>query len=132
MDFLSSLFESELFASVALVAVPWLVARAFTWVKAELRRRRAERYTAAVEALEVGVHEAWERFGRAWKRARAGSGGKLTGKLSDEEREHLRTIAREVAEQVGGARGVDVRKTLGERALGLLIKKIVERRKRGG
>ena len=124
MEFLTRIVGGELFASLALVVVPWVVAKLFAWWKAECRRTADADYAGAVEALEVGVDEAWERFGREWKRARP-------GKLTDEEREHLRTVARDVAVEVGREKGLDVLKVLGVRALGTLIKRIVERRKRG-
>ena len=132
MEFLTRIVGGELFASVALVAVPWLVAKLFGWWKVECRRRGDADHARSVEALEVGVDEAWERFGREWKHARQGSAGKPAGKLSDEEREHLRTVARDVAVDVGRGKGLDVLKVLGVRAIGTLIRKIVERRKRGG
>jgi hypothetical protein len=131
MEFLTRIVGGELFASVALVAVPWLVAKLFGWWKAECRRKGDADHAGAVEALEVGVDEAWERFGREWKHARASSSDEPTGKLSDEEREHLRTVARDVAVEVGRGKGLDVLKVIGVRALGTLIKKIVQRRKRG-
>lgn len=130
MESLGRILSGELFMTVAMVAVPWLIARAFAWWRAEAAEREDERYAKAVEALETGVHEAWERFGRAWKAAR--SGGKLSeGKLSAEERGRLRTVAREVAVEVGRDEGVDVVAALGRRAIGGLIRRIVERRKRG-
>ncbi len=126
MEFLTRIVGGELFASIALVAVPWLVAKLFGWWKAECRRKGDADHARAVEALEVGVDEAWERFGREWKHARSGN------KLTDEEREHLRTVARDVAVEVGRGKGLDVLKVLGVRAIGTLIKGIVARRKRGG
>lgn len=124
MDFLARTLGSELFMSLALVVVPWGIARAFAWWRAESERRGDAEYARAVEALEVGVDEAWEKFGREWKHARA------DGKLSEEERGDLRTLAREVAVEVGRDEGLDVLKILGARALKLVIGKIVERRKR--
>jgi hypothetical protein len=131
--------SSELFVTAALVGVPWMIARAFAWWRAEAMRRSGERYVKAIEALETGVQEAWERFGRAWKAARVSgetadgeaTDGKAPAKFSDDEREHLRTVAREVAVEAGRERGVDVIAELGSRAIGGLIRKIVERRKRG-
>jgi hypothetical protein len=125
MESLTRIMSGELFMTVALVAVPVLVARAFAWWRGEAERHDDERYAAAVEALEVGVHEAWERFGRAWK------GAHSDGKLTDDERGRLRTVAREVAVEAGRDAGVDVVAALGKRAIGALIRKIVERRKRG-
>ncbi len=125
MDFIARVLGSELFASLALIVVPWGIARLFAWWKAECRRAGDADYARAVEALEIGVDEAWERFGREWKRARA------DGKLADDEREHLRTVAREVAVDVGRDEGFDVLKLLGGRALKTLIRKIVARRKNG-
>jgi hypothetical protein len=139
MEILTRIVGGELFASLALVVVPWGVAKLFGWWKAECRRKGDADYTRSVEALEVGVDEAWERFGREWKHARvsaageesSGSNGEPTGKLTDEEREHLRTVARDVAVEVGRGKGLDVLKVLGVRAIGTLIRRIVERRKRG-
>jgi hypothetical protein len=125
MEAVSRALSSELFMSLALVLVPWGLARLFAWWRAERRVREDEVYAAAVEALEVGVGEAWERFGRAWKHAHA------DGKLTDEERERLRSVARETAVALGREDGLDVLKVLGERAIKTLIRKIVERRKRG-
>ena len=133
MEFLTRIVGGELFASVALVAVPWLVAKLFGWWKAECRRKGDADHARAVEALEVGVDEAWERFGREWKHARVSASAQAgSGKFSDEEREHLRTVARDVAVEVGRGKGLDVLKVLGVRAIGTLIKGIVARRKRGG
>jgi hypothetical protein len=125
MSFLTRLFESELFMSVALAVVPWAVARAFAWWRAEAARREDERYPRAVQALEVGVHEAWERYGRAWKHARA------DGKLTDDERARLRSCAVEAAAEVGREEGLELAKVLGRRAVNALVRKIVERRKAG-
>ena len=125
MSFLTRILSSELFMSVALVAMPWMLARAFAWWRGEAARLEDERYAKAVEALETGVHEAWESFGREWKAAHS------DGKLTVDERERLRTVAREVAVEVGRDSGVDVLAAVGRRCLGVLIKKIVERRKRG-
>ena len=141
METLRRIMSSELFATVALVAVPWMIARAFAWWRAEARRRSGERYMQAIEALETGVQEAGERFGRAWKAARVegqtADGGrtegeptaKVPGKFSDDEREHLRNVAREVAVEAGREKGVDVIAELGSRAIGNLVRRIVERRK---
>ncbi|MHC5054692.1 MAG: hypothetical protein ACYTKD_08240 [Planctomycetota bacterium] len=137
METIGRIMSSELFVTAALVAVPWLIARAFAWWRAEARRRSGERYLKAIEALETGVQEAWERFGRAWKAARieakpAGAGGETSKRrFSDDERERLRTVAREVAVEAGREKGVDVVAELGRRAIGGLIRRIVERRKRG-
>ena len=125
MESLTRIMSGELFMTVALVAVPVLIARAFAWWRARARRAGDERYSQAVEALETGVQEAWERFGRAWKAAHS------DGKLTDDERTRLRTVAREAAVEVGRDSGVDVAAALGKRAIGGLIRKIVERRKRG-
>ncbi len=125
MALLTRILSSELFMTAALVAVPWMLARAFAWWRAEIEHLDDERYAGAVEALETGVHEAWERFGRAWK------GAHSDGKLTDEERGRLRTVAREVAVEAGREKGVDVIAQLGRRAINGLIRKIVERRKRG-
>jgi len=125
MGLMTRILSSELFMTVAMVAVPWMVARAFAWWRGEVERLDDERYSAAVEALEVGVGEAWERFGRAWKAARS------DGKFTDDEREQLRTVARDVAVEVGRDSGVDVMAALGRRAISALIRRIVERRKRG-
>jgi len=125
MQVLAEVAGSDVVMSVALVAVPLIVGRAFAWWKAECRRGGEEARARAVEALEVGVNEAWEAYGRQWKAARA------DGKLSDEARAGLRKFASETAIEVGRARGVDVLKTLGEQAIGSLIRGIVDRRKRG-
>jgi len=125
MGFVVRIVSSELFMTVAMVAVPWMVARAFAWWREEIEHLEDERYAAAVEALEVGVDEAWERFGRAWKAAHS------DGKFSDDEREHLRTVARDVAVEVGRDSGVDVMAALGRRAISALVRRIVERRKSG-
>ncbi len=125
MALLTRILSSELFMTAALVAVPLMLARAFAWWRAEIEDIEDERYAKAVGALEVGVHEAWERFGRAWK------GAHSDGKLTDEERTRLRTVAREVAVEVGREKGIDVISALGRRAISGLIRRIVERRKRG-
>jgi len=125
MGFIVRIVSSELFMTVAMVAVPWMVARAFAWWRGEIEHLEDERYAAAVEALEVGVDEAWERFGRAWRAAHS------DGKFTDDEREHLRTVARDVAVEVRRERGVDVMAALGRRAISALIRRIVERRKSG-
>jgi len=125
MDLISRLLGSELFMSLAVVFVPWAAARLFAWWKEECRRRSDERYAQAVEALEIGVHEAWERFGREWKRAHE------DGKFTPEERAQLRDCARAVAVEVGREKGLDVLRVLGERAISSLVRRIVERRKRG-
>ena len=125
METMRRVLSSELFVTAALVAVPLMIARAFAWWRAEAARRSDGRYAKAVEALEAGVQEAWERFGRAWK------AGHADGKLSDEERGRLQTVAREAAVEAGREGGVDVVAELGSRAIGGLVRKIVERRKRG-
>ncbi len=125
MESFTRILSGELFMTVALVAVPVLIARAFAWWRTRAERAEDERYAQAVEALEVGVQEAWERFGRAWK------GAHSDGKLTDDERTRLRTVAREAAVEAGREAGIDVIAALGKRAIGALIRRIVERRKRG-
>lgn len=125
MDFFERLFGSELFMSLALVFVPWGLARVFAWWKEHCRRLQDERYAKAVEAFEIGVHEAWEKFGRQWKHAHA------DGKFTDEERAQLRDYARSVAVELGRREGLDVLRIVGERAAACLIRRIVERRKAG-
>lgn len=114
---------SEIAMAVLLVAVPYLLARLLGWLGAKAAELKDERVTAAMGALEQGVHEAWEDWGRQWKAAHA------DGKFSDEERATLRARALESAKAVGLEQGVDVVKELGRYGIALLIKKIVDRRK---
>ena len=123
MHSLTTVLSGNPLTSLALVVVPWLLGRAFAWWKTECRKKRDEEEARAVRALEVGVNEAWESFGRNWKAAQA------DGKLSAEERESLRKHAREVALDVARGEGLDLAKHFGERALKLLIRKVVEGRK---
>lgn len=123
MHSLTTVLSGNPFTSLALVVVPWLIGRAFTWWKTECRRKRDEEEARAVRALEVGVNEAWESFGHSWKAAHA------DGKLSAEERESLRKHAREVALEVASGEGFDLAKLFGQRAVKLLIRKVVEGRK---
>lgn len=122
---LSRAVESELFLSLCLVLVPWMLGKLFRSLVQWARSKRDEGIEKALLALEAGVDEAWELFGRAWKKARA------DGKLSQKEREDLRKCARELALGVGKSRGVDVLKLLGERTLRVFIRRIVEARKSG-
>lgn len=119
------MFENDVVVSVLVVAVPLLIGKFFAYCKDELKKRELERYTDAVEALEVGVHDAWSRFGRAWKTAR------LDNKLSEEERRRLNGVALSMAEKVGGEKGIDIAETIGRKTVPLLMRKIIERRKGG-
>ena len=114
---------AEVLVLLVLFVVPIFIAKVFAWWKARADVAVDKEYMNAVEALETGVHEAWERFGKEWKGARA------DGKLSQDERERLRTVAKEVAVEVGKEEGLDVLKIIGVRKIPLLIRKIVASRK---
>jgi len=114
---------SELAMAVLLVGAPYLLAKLLGWLGAKAAQLEDERVNVAVGALEQGVHEAWEDFGRHWKAAHE------DGKFTDRERADLRMKAVTIAKDVGAEQGVDVVKELGRYGLGLLVKKIVDRRK---
>ena len=114
---------SELAMAVLLVAVPYLLARLLGWIGDKAAQLKDERYAAAVNALDQGVHEAWEDFGRKWKAAHD------DGKFTDEERARLRTLALDNAKEIGREQGVNVVVELARFGISLLIKKIVDRRK---
>lgn len=115
---------ADVLATVVIVAVPIFLAKAFAWWKAREGVAEDKAYSQAIEALEVGVDEAWTRFGKEWKIARK------DGKYSDEEKDRLRTVAREVAVEVGREEGLDVLKIIGKRKIALLLRKIVASRKK--
>lgn len=122
---MSEMFNNDVIVSILAMAVPLLIGKFFAYLRAELKKHKLERYTDSVEALEVGVHDAWERFGRAWKAAR------LDGKLSEEERRRLNGVALSTAEKVGAEKGIDIAQEIGRKTLPLLMRKIIERRKSG-
>jgi hypothetical protein len=61
---LEKILGSEVTATVLVVVVPYLLARAFAWWVARAKARGDEEYALAVQALEIGVKEAWRKFGR--------------------------------------------------------------------
>lgn len=115
---------SELTATILVLVVPFLLGKAFAWWVARAKAKGDEKYTRAVEALEVGVDEAWQKLGRKWKEAHD------DGKFTDSEKQLLREKAKDVAWEVAREQGLDVAKVVGRRALDLVIKKIVQARKR--
>ena len=48
MGLMTRILSSELFMTVAMVAVPWMVARAFAWWRGEVERLDDERYSACI------------------------------------------------------------------------------------
>jgi hypothetical protein len=114
---------SEVIILALIYVVPLFIGKAFAWWKARENVKTDTAYSTAVEALEVGVNDAWERWGRALKAAHA------DGKFTDIEREDLRTKAKDIGIEVGREQGVDLLKVLGERSIALLIRKIVAARK---
>ena len=114
---------SEVVLAVVMVAVPFLLGKAFSWWKQRIAKLEDENYSHAVEALEVGVLEAWEKLGKQMKAAHS------DGKFDAEERAKLKDYAVSVAKQVAEERGLDVLKIIGARTVPLIIRKIVERRK---
>jgi hypothetical protein len=116
----------EILASVVTVLVPVLIGKAFAWWKARARERKDEMRLKAVEALEAGVAEAWERLGRAWK---SGTGG---AKFTDEQRSELRRVATERAVEIGRETGLDVPGIIGPALVNALISSIVRARKSSG
>ena len=117
--------ESEVVAAIVVPLVALLIGKAFAWWKARAKEKDDAAYAGAVEALEVAVDETWENVGKAWK-ARA-NGNKFT----EDEKRGLREKARELAKEVGRTRGLDVGRILAGRGVNLLIRQIIDRRKRG-
>ncbi len=115
---------AEILVIVIVPVVAFLIARAFAWWKARLDQKEDKNYRDAVEALEVGVLEAWESIGRTYRLAR------LDGKLDATERMKLREYAIATAKDVAKEKGLDVLKIIGKRTVPLIIRKIVEARKK--
>lgn len=106
------------------MAVLLLIGKAFGWLKKRARQRKSDRYEAAVASVEIAVHECWLNFVKYWK-----SGGK---KLTDEQKRQLRVELLRRAREVGEKHGVDPLKVITGEAIDLLVKKIVDARRRGG
>lgn len=123
------ILESEAFwtAAVAVLLAIWGAMKAWAG-SLELRSRRTERLREiAIEALEVGVHEAWERRGKEWKRDIRGvvAGPKLT----EDQKAKLREIAITVAQAQTHRHGVDLNEVLDGPTIAMLLRDIVDARK---
>ena len=104
------------FAAVA-VLIGW-ACRRFV-----VSRLQDARMIAAWDALAVGVHQAWEDYGKAVKHAAK------DGKFTDEEKIALRTRASTTAIEIARGQGFSLLKVLTPRMLDWAIKTIVDRRK---
>lgn len=116
---------TKIIVAVLAPVVSMLIGKAFAWLKAQNRVRADEDFAVALDALEVGVQAAWDQVGKRWKHDPNGD-----GKYTAEQRDRLKATAVEAAKVAAAARGVDLKTALAGRAVGLLIKKIVDRRKR--
>ena len=104
----------------SVLAALWGFFKSSAWWD-RLRRRR---FGKALRAIEAGVEQTYRTYVRAIKEARA------DGKLTDEERETARSLAREAAIAYGRAEGIDVLRELGEDYVDLWVAKVLARLKR--
>jgi pyruvate/2-oxoglutarate dehydrogenase complex dihydrolipoamide acyltransferase (E2) component len=135
---------------VAAVLVPFLAlltGKVIAYFKERAKQRGEADKVAALEALEVGVHEAWEQLGKQLKRegkerarkvraeadtarkAAAGDSSAVVAlhssydadhdaaKLPETDKLRLRQLAVATAERVAARRGVDLTKVLGPGAV---------------
>lgn len=78
----------------------------------------------ALDALEAGVQKAWDDIVKDMKTKSA------DGKLTAEERREAFEYAVSQAKRIGAEHGLDVVKTLGANMIPMLVKKIIDRRKK--
>ena len=83
-----------------------------------------ENENVALTAVEAGVNSAWEEFGKEYLKANE------DGVITDDEKAHLREVAKKYAEEICKEHGFDLFKIFGTRVLDTLIRKIVKERKK--
>lgn len=113
-------------SSVALpLLVPIVIGLIFTLVK---RKKWID--SSLVEALEAGVNHAWNSYGQKRKVELNFESGQNPkgGKFTSEDKEKLRSIAKNTAKEVLKTQGLDLSKLVASEALqDLKIKKLVDR-----
>ena len=112
-------------SDAVITGVGSLLGLALTWLvgKLALKVHASQAEQEAIEALRVGVGDAWEQIGRQIKDARA------DGKFTDAEREQLRAHALAVAKEVAKGPGLKLLTTMGKERAGAIISRIVNREK---
>ena len=121
----------EIVSTVLMYVVPTLIAIVFAWLK-----KKASNHSKALEALEAGVVNAWDTFGRDRKKklveeAADPNHERLDSKFEAEDRLKLKDIAKKTAIAVMSSEGLDLNKIIKSDALqDLAIKKIVDKIKK--
>jgi hypothetical protein len=122
---LEKLSNNQLVVTLVALAVPVIIAKVYAWLKKEARESGNAEYVKAVEALKVGVEDAWNSHVKEWK-AKA-EGGKLTQDQKDKAQHTALSVARNVAKDVG----INLDKALGGKlTIAMKIAEIVRARKR--
>jgi hypothetical protein len=121
----------EAVMSVLMYVVPLLLASGFAWLKT-----KSSRHSKAIEALEAGVLNAWETFGserkgELVKEFEDPNHPRETAKFEKEDREKLRSIAKETAGKVLAGEGLSLDTIIKSPELqDLAIRKIVDKIKK--
>lgn len=117
----STFFSSDpgLTLVTGLLGTAWTAFRSHDW----FTRRQNRRYTRALQALEAGVDDVYRTYVQAIKQASA------DGKLTREEAQHARKLARRRAIAFGRTTGIDVIRELGDEYIDLWIAKLVRKAK---
>lgn len=114
--------EAGLTTVGALIGTVWTVFQSSEWY-GRVKKKRSRR---AVDALEAGVEQTYRTYVRAIKRQRA------DGKLTDNEIERARRLARNKAIQIARSRGVNLLRELGEDNLEMWLSRTVRESRRNG
>ena len=116
----------EAVITVAVTLITGLITLGFTYLRKKWAKDlEREGYWQAVELLEAGINEAWEKIGRDLKEKA------VDGKFTPDERQQLRDFAYAEAKQLGKETGINVAKVLAPKAAAAIIRRIVEGRKNG-
>lgn len=122
------MFDALLEAEMGITIVGALMAFLWTTFKSMdcLARRRHDRHTIALMAIEAGVEHSFQTYVKAIKAARG------DGKLTHQERKHAQALALNTAIRVGRAQGINVVRELGREFLPVWISRMVRELKRRG
>ena len=102
-----------------------LASAVWTWVKSSawFQRRREQRMARALDSLEAAVEETYRHYVGSLKAARE------DGKLTHDEKQRARNLARERAIAIARTEGVDLMRELGGDYVDLWIARLVRKLK---